>query len=44
MVVPQTDHVLSLLLLPLVLMLEMITSVVLEKSVHQALTEVSKKS
>lgn len=44
MVVPRTDHVLSLLLLPLVLMLEMITSVVLENSVHQALTEVSKKS
>lgn len=41
---PWTDHVLSLSLLPLVLMLEMITSVVLGNSVHHILTEVSKKS
>lgn len=40
---PWTDHVLSLSLLPLVLMLE-ITSVVLGNSVHHILTEVSKKS
>lgn len=44
MVMPWTDHVLSLLFLPLVLMLELITSVVLGNSVHQILTEVSKKS
>jgi len=37
MVVPWTDHVLSLSLLPLVMMLE-ITSVVVKNSVHQIQT------